>query len=185
MEKFEAIKDAIAAISAKKKYVIVAIDGSCTSGKTTLAQNLAEHFNCNLFHADDFFLPPHLRTSERLSEIGGNIDYERLLNEVIDPLLTRKSFSYRPYNCSTRALSSSITVTPKPINIVEGSYSLHPRLAHAYDLKILLTVSDDVRRERILQRPAHLHESFFNEWIPMEQRYFEETKIYERCDLVL
>lgn len=185
MDKFEIIREAIASLSSEKEYIIVAIDGSCASGKTTLASKLAECFDCNLFHADDFFLTPELRTPERLSEIGGNIDYERLLNEVITPLLNRENFSYRPYDCSSRALSVPISVNLKPINIIEGSYSLHPRLAHAYDLKILLTVSDHERRKRILCRPPHLHDRFFNEWIPMEQRYFEETKVAQRCDIIL
>jgi uridine kinase len=38
--------------------VIVAIDGKCTSGKTTLASRLAEIYDCNVFHMDDFFLRP-------------------------------------------------------------------------------------------------------------------------------
>ena len=185
MDKFEIVKETIAALASKKEYMIVAIDGSCASGKTTLATQLAEHFDCNLFHADDFFLTPDLRTTERLAETGGNIDYDRLLKEVLTPILNRESFSYRPYDCSSRALAEPITVTQKPINIVEGSYSLHPCLAHAYDLKILLTVSEELRRERILRRPEHLHNRFFNEWIPMEQKYFAETKIAERCDLIL
>ena len=185
MEKFKAARQAISDIADKKDYIIVAIDGSCASGKTTLAAQLADYFDCNLFHADDFFLTPDLRTPERLSEIGGNIDYERLLKEIITPLVLRESFSYRPFDCSSLTLTDPIYVTPKNINIIEGSYSLHPRLSHAYDLKIFLTVMDDIRHERILCRPEYLHQRFFNEWIPMEQRYFEETKITDRCDIIL
>jgi uridine kinase len=42
----------------QKDIVIVAIDGKCTSGKTTLAAKLAEIYDCNVFHMDDFFLRP-------------------------------------------------------------------------------------------------------------------------------
>ena len=42
----------------QKAFVIVAIDGKCTSGKTTLASKLAEIYDCNVFHMDDFFLRP-------------------------------------------------------------------------------------------------------------------------------
>ena len=42
----------------QKDAVIVAIDGKCTSGKTTLASKLAELYDCNVFHMDDFFLRP-------------------------------------------------------------------------------------------------------------------------------
>ena len=53
------------------------------SGKTTLANELSEmHNNIPIFHADDFFLLPELRTEERLNEPGGNIHYERMKAEV-------------------------------------------------------------------------------------------------------
>ena len=38
--------------------VIVAIDGPCAAGKTTLAGKLQAAYDCNLFHMDDFFLRP-------------------------------------------------------------------------------------------------------------------------------
>ena len=40
--------------------------------------------------------------------------------------------------------------------------------------KIVIDVDDQTQRERILQRPAFLHKRFFEEWIPMENRYFEQ-----------
>ena len=42
--------------------ILVAIDGKCASGKTTLGYYLKEYFNCNLFHMDDFFLQNYQRT---------------------------------------------------------------------------------------------------------------------------
>ncbi len=46
---------------------LLAIDGRCGSGKSTLAGHIAEVFACPVFHLDDFFLSPRLRTKERLS----------------------------------------------------------------------------------------------------------------------
>ena len=79
----ETIKERIDELLAKKNMVIVAIDGKCTSGKTTLASKLAEIYDCNVFHMDDFFLRPEQRIPERLAEVGGNVDYERFQEEVI------------------------------------------------------------------------------------------------------
>ena len=45
---------------------------------------------------DDFYLQPHQRTTKRLREPGGNVDYERFETEVLQPLLTGEAFSYRP-----------------------------------------------------------------------------------------
>ena len=44
------------------KRTVLAIDGPCGSGKTTLAALLARLYDCPVFHADDFFLRPEQRT---------------------------------------------------------------------------------------------------------------------------
>lgn len=174
MEKtIDAVKKQIDTLLAEKDFVLVAIDGKCASGKTTLAAELAEIYDCNVFHMDDFFLRPEQRTPERFAQIGGNVDYERFREEVLLPLLSRNCFSYRPFDCSTFTLSEPICVRPKQLNIVEGTYSHHGYFGDPYDWKILLTVDEETQRQRILQRPAFLHKRFFEEWIPMENRYFE------------
>ena len=174
MEKIlETAKHQINMLLEEKNFVIVAIDGKCTSGKTTLASKLAELYDCNVFHMDDFFLRPEQRTPERFAEVGGNVDYERFLEEVLLPLKSSKTFSYRPFDCSTFTLSDPVIVTPKRLNIIEGTYSHHPYFGNPYDLKILLTIDEKTQRRRILDRPEFLHKRFFEEWIPMENRYFD------------
>ena len=181
----ESIRKQIDDLQCQRNQVIVAIDGSCTSGKTTLATRLAEIYDCNVFHMDDFFLRPEQRTQERYAEVGGNVDYERFREEVLLPLKSGNPFSYRPFDCSTFTLSDPVTVTPRKLNIIEGSYSHHPYFGDPYDLKILLTIPPELQQQRILQRPAFLHERFFEEWIPMENRYFEKFRISDKCDVIL
>ena len=179
----EQIKQRIATLLSQKDRVILAIEGKCTSGKTTLAAALAQQYDCNVFHMDDFFLRPHQRTPERFAEIGGNVDYERFLAEVLVPLQTGKPFAYCPFDCGSFTLGQPVEVQPKRLNIVEGTYCLHPYFGEAYDLKVLLTVSEEQQRQRILQRPAFLHARFFEEWIPMENRYFGQLS--RDVDLIL
>lgn len=169
----------------EKQTVLVAIDGSCTSGKSTLAAALARELDCNVFHMDDFFLRSQQRTAERLAETGGNVDYERFREEVLRPLKTGVPFSYHPYDCSTGSLKAPVAVEPRAIAIIEGTYSQHPYFEDPYDLRVFLKVSPEVRQNRILQRPAFLHRRFFEEWIPMEQRYFREFSVEEKSDLVI
>ena len=169
----DVLKKKIDELLTQKDMVIVAIDGKCTSGKTTLATKLAEIYDCNVFHMDDFFLRPEQRTPERFAEVGGNVDYERFKEEILIPLQDGKQFSYRPFDCSAFTLADPVTVIPKQLNIIEGTYSHHPYFGNSYDLKVMLTVTPELQRERILQRPAFLHQRFFEQWIPMENRYFE------------
>lgn len=172
----EQLKQRIDALMEEKELVLVGIDGKCTSGKTTMAGQLAQCYDCNVFHMDDFFLRPEQRTAERFAEIGGNVDYERFLEEVLQPLKSGKAFSYRPFDCATMSLSEPICVQPKKLNIIEGTYSFHPYFAQPYDLKIMLDVDPELQRQRILERPAFLHQKFFEHWIPMENRYFDALK---------
>lgn len=180
----ETVKKQIDALLAKKEWVLVAIDGQCTSGKTTLASRLAELYDCNVFHMDDFFLRPEQRIPERFGEIGGNVDYERFREEILLPMLLRRDFSYRTFDCKTFTLSEPVQVMSKKLNIIEGSYSMHPYFGEPYDLKILLTVAPELQRQRILDRPSFLHRRFFEEWIPMENRYLEGFRIADKADMI-
>ena len=82
-----------------KEPLLIAIDGRCAAGKTTLASIVKEKINCNVIHMDHFFLQPAQRTEERLQEPGGNVDYERVRKEVLIPLSQGKAFSYKPFDC--------------------------------------------------------------------------------------
>jgi uridine kinase len=130
----------------QKKSIIAAIDGNSAAGKTSLAAVLKSRYDCNIFSMDDFFLTPHQRTPDRLDEPGGNIDYERFCEEIIEALKSGKPFSYRAYCCQTMKLSEPIQVNPNPLNIIEGAYSLHPYFAGAYDIKVFLRLDEAEQR---------------------------------------
>nr|WP_312292196.1 shikimate kinase [Clostridium chromiireducens] len=168
------------------KSLIIAIDGRCGSGKSTLGTLLTEKFDCNIFHMDDFFLPFEMRNSKRLAEAGGNVHYERVEEEILRPLQKHKLVQYRQYLCSKWDFSQPTEVEPKRLNIVEGSYSLHPTLRNYYDYKIFVTVDPKVQHERILKRNGEKKlQDFLNKWIPMEEHYFSELDIKSQCDLML
>lgn len=169
----------------RQDRVILAIDGFCASGKTTLAEQLCRHYDCCVIHMDDFFLRPQQRTPERLAQPGGNVDYERFQEEVLTPLQKGLPFSYRPYDCSSGVLMNTVQVAPSRLTVIEGSYSHHPYFGQVYDMRLFLTVTPDLQRQRILQRPAFLQQRFFEEWIPMEFQYFSAFSIPEKADMVM
>lgn len=164
--------------------LIVAIDGRCAAGKTTLAAHLQKELECAVFHMDDYFLRPEQRTAERLATAGGNVDYERFYSEILLPLQSGAGqIIYRSYDCKTQTLKSPITVRPCAVNIVEGSYSCHPVLWDSYDLRIFLTVSREEQLKRIKVRNGDAGTvQFEKRWIPLEEQYFSAYRIEERCD---
>ena len=122
----------------EKEYVVIAIDGCAASGKTTLAKKLSNMFNASVIHMDDFFLPLEKRTEERLNTPGGNIDYERFKEEVVNNL--DNDFTYNAFNCSIMKVDKEVFVKKTNLLIIEGSYSLHPYFGKYYDLSIFLDI---------------------------------------------
>lgn len=164
--------------------VIIAIDGRCGAGKSTLAARLAELCGGNVFHMDDFFLRPEQRRPERFAEPGGNVDRERFAAEVLAPLENGSRFSYRPFVCRNMALGDTVEVEPKTVSFIEGAYSMHPELAGAYDLTVFLSVSPELQHERIMRRNGERSRDFFERWIPFEEKYFREMDVPARCGLI-
>lgn len=169
------------------KPLIIAIDGRCASGKTTLAAAIKEKTGCNVIHADDFFLRREQRTQERLEEAGGNIDYERLRDEVLIPLSCEGKCIYHRFDCKSMSiLDERIVIEPNPLTVVEGSYSCHPMLWKYYDFRVFMNAVQDKQIERIaLRNGAAAVTVFQNRWIPLEEKYFSEYRVAERCDMIV
>jgi dephospho-CoA kinase len=72
------------------------------------------------------------------------------------------------------------------MNIVEGVYSMHPMLVNSYDFSVFIKIDEECQKERILVRNGiEMQKRFIKEWIPLENRYFKELKIEEKCDMIL
>lgn len=163
---------------------LVAIDGRCAAGKTTLAQALQRETGWALVHMDHFFLRPDQRTEARLAEPGGNVDRERFLEEVLLPLQAGRDVVYRPYDCHSQSFSAPVRIEAGPAVIVEGSYSCHPAFWDAYHLRVFLHVPPQKQLARIEGRNGPQALAVFRDkWIPLEERYFAAFQVMERCGL--
>ena len=170
----------------RRERVIVAIDGRCGSGKTTLAARLQEQLHCSVFHMDDFFLRPEQRTAERFAAPGENVDHERFLEEVLLPLRSGQPVAYRPFLCAQQQLGELITAEPDRLTIVEGAYACHPALWEYYDLRVFLTVDPETQMQRILRRNGpEKAQQFRDRWIPFEEKYFKAFDVQARCDMCI
>lgn len=183
---YDAVLNKIEELLKKDKPCIAAIDGMCGSGKSYLADLLANSYDCNVFHMDDYFLPLEMKTGDRLAIPGGNVHHERFKKEVLDPLLKNRTVIYRPYLCGLWRYDEPKKIQPKRLNIIEGSYSLHPQLREAYDLTVFLEVEEQEQLRRIRERNGEEKlQQFISKWIPLENLYFRELKIKNLCDIVL
>ena len=166
--------------------VLVSIDGRCASGKSTFAARCAQLFDCNVFHMDDFFLPAGLRTSNRLSAPGGNIHYERAAEELFAPLSQGRDVTLRSFDCATGTLNPPKLISFRRLNLIEGSYALHPALAGFSQLHLFLTCSPQVQLDRLSRRedPEKLQQ-FVQQWVPLEEAYFQGLSIESQCDVTI
>jgi uridine kinase len=170
----------------RKGSCILAVDGRCASGKSTFGQMLKERTGGSLVHMDDFFLQPYQRTQERYSTPGENVDHERFLAEVLEPLSKGQTVRYHPFDCRAMEISEQVKEADgKGIVIVEGSYSFHPSLREYYDLKIFLHADPEKQLERIRKRNPDKVEDFRTKWIPYEELYFSSCRVSECADQVI
>ena len=173
-----------ARISGRMRPLILAIDGRCAAGKTTLAWKLSESFDCSVVHMDHFFLRPRQRSEERLAEAGGNVDYERFQEEVISGLKGGRDFSYRIFDCKEMDFCGRQDVRMKSLLLVEGAYCCRPEFMPLWDMTIFLDIDQEEQLRRIESRNGAEQLRHFQErWIPMEERYFQAFRLQERCTL--
>ena len=174
---------------AAQDRVLVALDGMAASGKTTLAAQIAGTVGgCAVVHMDDFFLPQDKRDAGYAAREIANSDIDRVLEEVLLPLSRGEAAVYRPYvHHPTPAFLPPVRVPADArAVIVEGAYSLHPKLFDLYDLRVLATVSPQTQRARILARNGEaMLERFVGEWIPLENRHIAARALSERCDAIV
>ncbi len=178
---------AIDARIAAGETTVLAVDGQCGSGKSTLAALLQRLYAAAVVQMDDFFLPPTLRSEARLSEPGGNIHYERFLEEAVPHITGGAEFAYTAFDCSVMELGGRVTVPAADLRIVEGSYCLHPKFGRYYDLSVYTRCTMETRLDRLRRRcdDDELMARFEAEWIPMEDSYCRHFAIDRAADMVI
>ncbi len=167
---------------------VLAIDGRCGSGKTTLAAALATALDADVIHMDDFFLPPALRTPQRLATPGGNFDCARFCAEVLPHIHQNAPFAYQRFDCAQGALAELRPIAKAPCawRIVEGAYCHHPSLGDYAQCRVFVDVSPDEQLARITARGgAQKAEQFRTRWIPLEEAYLSAFDIAAHADLCL
>ncbi|MDR1735709.1 MAG: uridine kinase [Oscillospiraceae bacterium] len=165
---------------------IIAIDGRCAAGKTSLASALAREFGAGVVHMDDFFLPGELRTEARLAQPGGNVHYERFISEVLPHLKSGEAFSYRAFDCAEMRLGGLRQATGSRWRIVEGAYSHHPELGGYMDLRVFCDIKPEEQLQRIRTRNGETAlATFKSKWIPLEEAYLAAFDIKGKADIIL
>ncbi|NWQ43248.1 AAA family ATPase [Bacillus sp. EB106-08-02-XG196] len=179
----------INSIPKKQSTLLIGIDGCGGSGKSTFANRLKnECSNVTVVHMDDFYLPSSqlIKTHPAKKNIGADIDWKRVLNQVLEPISQNKEGCYQRYDWETDDLAEWHTVPIGGIVIIEGVYSIRNELANKYDFTIWVECSREIRLSRGLERDGEeARDMWENNWMISEDIYVEEQKPYERADLIV
>ena len=166
--------------------MVLALDGRCGSGKTTMAAALAEQFPDSIvLHTDDFYLPPADRVPGWEQTPCANMDLARLRDEVLAPARAGKPVLYRAYSCREGAYLPVQQLAAQPLVILEGSYSHHPLLAPYEDFRVFMTCSDAEQTRRLQAREGDRYPDFAARWVPLEEAYFTQHNIEDAADFVM
>ena len=184
----ESLISILAAALAQKptKPLVLALDGRCGSGKTTLANALAQQFPASItLHTDDFYLPPAQRIRGWEKTPCANMDLARLRDEALRPAYEGQPVQYRAYSCREGACLPARELAAQPLVILEGSYSHHPLLAGCETLRVFLTCTKEEQTRRLQAREGERYASFAARWVPLEEGYFAQYHIAETADFVV
>ncbi len=197
VETWKGLSEQLVSHPRKQSTLLIAVDGPGGSGKSTLARSIAEHTaHSTILHMDDFFFPNQLRASAKgdTTELGGDLDWRRMRNQVLTPLSRDKPGKYQRYDWGTDKLAEWHDLPVGGIVIVEGVYSLRLELRDFYDFRIWVNCPKEVYLARGLARAAierperSIEESraiWENVWIPAEERYAREHQPERVADLVI
>lgn len=191
VETWKELSQQLADCPRKQSTLLIAVDGPGGSGKSTLARSIAEQTaHSTILQMDDFFFPNQLRASAKgdTTELGGDLDWRRMRNQVLTPLSRDKPGKYQRYDWGMDKLAESRDLPVGGMVIVEGVYSLRHELRDFYDFRIWVNCPKEVYLARGLERDSSIEESraiWENVWIPAEERYAREHQPERVADLVI
>ena len=168
------------------KPLVLALDGRCGSGKTTLANTLARQFPASItLHTDDFYLPPAQRIRGWEKTPCANMDLARLRDEALRPAYAGQPVAYRAYSCREGAYLPPAQLPAQPLVILEGSYSHHPLLRPYETLRVFVTCTKAEQTRRLQAREGARYADFAARWVPLEEGYFAQHGIETSADFVV
>ena len=183
--------------SAPPGRALVAIDGIGGSGKSVLADTVADRIAqrpVHILHVDDFFNPDARRHSRgRYSAEGfwlDTYDYDSLISSALEPLLRGAPTYLSGSFDRTTGDSARPAPTPAPadaIFIVEGTFLHRDELTSFWHYSLFLDIEFDESARRMQQRRngAGLDKLLIARYHGAQRLYFQAARPWARASLVV
>ncbi|MGH2757035.1 MAG: hypothetical protein ACRDI3_04535, partial [Actinomycetota bacterium] len=158
-----------------RRTVLVAIDGWGGSGKTSLAEWLADRLGGTRVCSDDFARPGVL-----------GWEWRRFDEQVLSPLRADERVRYQRYDWDDDQLAEWHEIEPGGFLIAEGVSISRKELGDPWDLKVWVECPYELRLARGVKRDGEaMRDTWVNLWLPEEVRYVEEQRPHERADYIV
>jgi uridine kinase len=167
---------------------IVGIDGVAGAGKGQLAAAMQSiDSSIGVIHMDDFHRGLEPVTPSPVSdEVGAQIDWRRVIEEVVTPLYHGNPGRYRPFDWDSQSLGDEVIVPSASLVLLEGVYATRKEIAGLLDLRIWVETPLDVAIERAIARDGEAsREWLFTHWLADQQRYLDEHRPEATADIVI
>lgn len=152
---------------------LVCLDGQAGSGKTTLADALAELAgDAVVVRMDDLF-----DGWSGLASVGAQLE------SLLGPLADGRPGSYRRYDWLRGEYAETVTVSPVPLLILDGVGSGSRQVADLATVLVWLEAPRDVRMRRGIERDGDAFAPYWEQWAAAEAEHFAEHCTRERADL--
>ncbi len=172
--------------------LLIAVDGGGGAGKSTFAASLCAALTAagalaTVVPMDDFFRP-HEKAQQPVSHgfVDGEMDWQRLREQVIAPLKVGHDARYQRFDWPTRTLQEWHAVPVGGSVIVEGVGVLRQELAACYDFKVWVRCPRQRRLERGVARDGEqARERWERQWLPADERFVQLHHPENVADLVV
>lgn len=178
---------------------IIGINGAITSGKTTIAKELAEYLQkqkmpVTLVHIDDFHQPRSLRQKEASPAyyLAHALDLARITDLIQRIKSGGLKETWQVLDMGTNEYSKSVefAITPDHIVLIEGVLLYQKALVELFDYKVYLDISPEeiLKRGKIRDVPLYgdrILELYRQLLIPVQRLYEETAQPKTNSDLVV
>ncbi|HEX6799565.1 MAG TPA: hypothetical protein VF116_17795 [Ktedonobacterales bacterium] len=180
----------LAALPRQMSTLLIGVDGPGGAGKSIFARALASVLpgDVSVVEMDDFFRPSMERQSgdPRDKPIGADFDWQRLREQVLQPLAHEDTAQYQRYDWDLDRLAEWHAVAPGGIVIVEGVYTTRAELAAYYDYTIWMECPRATRLARGIARSGEaIRPVWERDWMVAEDLYIAAHAPDERATLVI
>jgi energy-coupling factor transporter ATP-binding protein EcfA2 len=155
---------------------LVSIDGPAGSGKTTLADAVAQGSTAEsrVIHMDDLF-----------PGWSGLPHVDEQLAALLMPLGEGRPGSYRRYDWLAGEFAETVTVPPVPLLVLEGVGSGAGRFSPLRTVLAWVEAPYDERLRRGIERDGDAFAPHWERWARDEEVLFARERTRERADLLV